>query len=60
MCAGSGAADARLIADRQLADSLGVRAPAVLVANRLRFDGIGPWNRGAFRRALAGAGAQRN
>ncbi len=49
----SGEADLALAADRRMADSLGIRPPAALVGNRLRFDGLGPWNRGAFARALA-------
>jgi hypothetical protein len=52
-CAGSGEADPRLDADRRLASELGIRVPALLVANRLRLDGLGPWNQGAFIRALA-------
>jgi hypothetical protein len=53
LCVGGGEADARLVADRRLVDSLGVRAPAALVANRLRFDGLGRWNQGAMVHALA-------
>jgi hypothetical protein len=53
-CAASGAAERRLLRDVALADSLGIDAPAVLVGNRLRFDGLGRWNSGAFRRALRG------
>jgi hypothetical protein len=52
LCAGGGEVDLVLAADRRLADSLGIRAPAALVANRLRFDGLGPWNQGALVRAL--------
>ena len=52
LCAGGGEADERLAVDRRIADSLGVRAPAAVAANRLRFDGLGPWNQGAFVRAL--------
>jgi hypothetical protein len=58
MCAGSGQADARLETDRQLADSLGVSTPTIVVGNRLRFDGLGPWNWGAFHRAAVERSAE--
>jgi hypothetical protein len=51
-CAGSGAADPQLEADRQLAAELHARPPAVLVSNRLRLDGLGPWNATTFVQAL--------
>jgi hypothetical protein len=47
-----GGAEDRLEYDRSMADSLAIERPAILVNNRLRFDGLGPWNSGAFRRAL--------
>ncbi len=52
-CAGSGGADSILAADRELAAELRIRTPAALVANRLRFDSLGPWNASAFRGAVA-------
>jgi hypothetical protein len=51
-CAGSGQADSRLERDRRLAMDLHARPPAVLVGNRLRLDGLGPWNATTFLRAL--------
>jgi Cytochrome c554 and c-prime len=56
LCAGSGAADPGLEADRRLAAELSIRPPALLVANRLRLDGLGPWNANTLMRALAGEG----
>ena len=56
LCAGSGQADPRLEADRQLAAELAIRPPALLVANRLRLDGLGAWNENTLMRALAGEG----
>lgn len=54
-CAGGGEADAHLESDRKLAESLGIRPPAALAGNRLRFDGLGSWNAGPFVRALGAA-----
>ncbi len=52
LCAGSGQADSSLAAGAKLADTLHVQRPAILVNNRLRFDGLGRWNSDAFRRAV--------
>ncbi len=56
LCAGSGGADPGLEADRRLAAELDIRPPALLVANRLRLDGLGSWNENTLMRALAGEG----